>query len=76
MTEMVHEHDWTDWQVAPAPGLDGILKKRRHCTEWMCHAVEIRPVLDTALGRCQTMVQCHREAEHAGDHEAREARST
>jgi ribosomal protein L37E len=28
---------------------------------------------DSALGRCQVMVQCHRETGHQGGHEAREA---
>jgi len=28
--------------------------------------------LDSALGRCQVLLQCHRETGHAGGHEARE----
>jgi diadenosine tetraphosphate (Ap4A) HIT family hydrolase len=28
--------------------------------------------LDSALGRCQALLQCHRETGHAGGHEARE----
>jgi hypothetical protein len=27
---------------------------------------------DTALGRCQVLLQCHRETGHVGGHEARE----
>jgi hypothetical protein len=27
---------------------------------------------DLALGRCQALLQCHRETGHAGGHEARE----
>jgi hypothetical protein len=33
------------------------------------HAVEPS---DSALGRCQALLQCHRETGHAGGHEARE----
>jgi len=29
-------------------------------------------VPDSALGRCQALLQCHRETGHAGGHEARE----
>jgi hypothetical protein len=31
-----------------------------------------REAPDAALGRCQTMIQCHRETGHEGSHEARE----
>jgi len=43
MTEMNHEHRWTDWQASAWPARDGIVREWRWCAEWMCHAVEIRP---------------------------------
>jgi hypothetical protein len=72
MTELAHEHEWTDWQPFPEPSRDGVTRESRWCVEWPCGAVQIRPVLDTALGRCQTVIQCHLETGHAGVHEARE----
>jgi len=44
MTEMVHEHDWTDWHTAPLPSRDGILRESRWCSVWACDSTEIRPV--------------------------------
>ncbi len=38
------------------------------------HISSMPDVPDGALGRCQVMLQCHRETGHGGDHEAREAR--
>jgi len=44
MTEMMHEHDWTDWHTAPLPSRDGILRESRWCSVWACDSTEIRPV--------------------------------
>ncbi|SRR6266568_1776370 len=38
--------------------------------------VDAETALDAALGRCQVMLQCHRETGHDGGHEARETLDT
>jgi hypothetical protein len=46
MTEMVHEHSWTDWLSDTRAPRDGIQREWRWCAEWACDSTEIRPVYD------------------------------
>jgi hypothetical protein len=46
MTEIHHEHEWTEWRPDTRAPRDGIQREARWCTEWMCHAAQIRPVYD------------------------------
>ncbi len=75
-----HEHRWAGrWPSILSTG-GAVAREQRQCMD--CGLTEDRPPLPGpnalsrtgALGRCQVMLQCHRETGHGGDHEAREAR--
>jgi hypothetical protein len=70
-----HVHDWTAWLPSPLSESLGVERRKRECRT--CELYQDVPwplsgVPDSALGRCQAMLQCHRETGHEGGHEARE----
>ncbi len=82
MTE-THEHRWAGWWPSMLSTAAAVAREQRQCMD--CGLTEDRPtatgwptawteraVPDTALGRCQALLQCHRETGHEGGHEAAE----
>jgi hypothetical protein len=44
MTEMRHEHTWSEWRPGEQHSRDAVPREHRFCTTWACDTDEIRPV--------------------------------
>ena len=52
----IHEHEWTAWQPAPEPSRDDVARESRHCTQWGCDAVQIRPSATDLVGEVEHLL--------------------